>query len=477
MQPFDLAVIGAGTAGLVTAAGAASLGARVALIERDRTGGECLYTGCVPTKALIRASRMVHLVSRAHEFGVQVSGVTLSYQGAREHMLRTIRTIEHHDSPERFERLGVTVLKGTAQFTSPDRIEVDGEAIQAKKTVIATGSRSVAPPIAGLSDVGFWSHVEAIEAEQLPNSILILGAGPIGLEFAQVWRRFGVAVTVLERAPQILIREDAEVADLARNILSAESIRMETGVEVFRVYREGDLKVVVGRLGNGTEVEYRAAEIFVAAGRAPNLEELNLEAAGVEHDRRRVKLDPFLRTTARNIWAAGDAAGPYLFTHVAKYQGQLVVSNALFPISRRANYRVVPWTTFLDPEIAHLGLTEQEARDQHGDRVKVFRYAMQDLDRAITDGETAGFIKVMTDPQGYILGAHIIGSHGGDVLHELALAMQQKIKIGAVSQMIHAYPTLAEGVQRTADQYWRERLFGDASAMGRWLKGAVRLFN
>lgn len=197
----------------------------------------------------------------------------------------------------------------------------------------------------------------------------------------------------------------------------------------------------------------------------------------MEHDRRSVKVDPFLRTTARNVWAAGDAAGPYLFTHVANYQGRLVVGNALFPIGRKANFRVVPWTTFLDPEIAHLGLTEREARDQHGDRIKVFRYAMGDLDRALADVEAAGFIKVISDRQGYILGAHIIGAHGGDLLHELALAMQQGIKIGVISQMIHAYPTLSEGIQHTADQYLRERLFGDASTMGRWLKGAVRLFN
>lgn len=477
MQRFDLAVIGAGTAGLVTAAGAAALGARVALIERDRLGGECLYTGCVPTKALIKAAKVAQTVARAGEFGVGVAGVTLDYSGARRHMRNVIGEIERHDAPERFERLGVTVVQGSARFASPTRLEVAGQPLEAAKTVIATGSRSVAPPIQGLAETGFWTHVEAVAAEQLPKSMIVLGAGPIGLEFAQVWRRFGVGVTVLERLPRILIREDAEAAAVAQAVLAGEGVRIETGIEAVRVDREGPLKVVVGRTAGGQEVEFRAEELFVAAGRAPNLEELNLAAAGVEHDQRSVKVDASLRTTARNVWAAGDAAGPYLFTHVANYQGRLVVGNALFPFSRKVNYRVVPWATFLDPEVAHLGATEEEARAQHGDGIKVFRYAMSDLDRAIAEGETRGFVKVITDRGGSILGAHVVGPNGGDLLHELALAMQAGINIGAVSQMIHAYPTLAEGIQRTADQYWRERLFGESSSLGRWMQRAVRLFN
>ncbi|HEY3367876.1 MAG TPA: FAD-dependent oxidoreductase [Symbiobacteriaceae bacterium] len=477
MERFDLAVIGAGTAGLVTAAGAAGLGARVVLIERDRTGGECLYTGCVPTKALVKAAKVAHTVATAGRFGVAVQGVRTDYAGARAHMLATIRQIEHHDSPERFRSLGVTVHKGTARFISPTRLEVDGELLAANKTVIATGSRSVAPPIEGLAATGFWSHVEALAAVRLPRSVIVLGAGPIGLEFAQVWTRFGVQVTVLERAPQILIREDAEAAEMAGAILAAEGVALVTGFEAVRAHRDGTQKVIAGRTADGRDQEYRADELFVAAGRAPNLEELNLEAAGVAFDRRRILADASLRTTARNIWGVGDTVGPYLFTHTANYQGRLVVGNALLPVRRKADYGVVPWTTFLDPEIAHLGLTEAEAREQHGDGVKVFRYAMSDLDRAITDGEERGFVKVITDQRGLILGAHIVGPHAGDLIHELALAKREGIGIGAVSQMIHAYPTLAEGVQRAADQYWRERLFGGTSPAGRWLKRAVRLFN
>lgn len=250
--------------------------------------------------------------------------------------------------PSVSRRLGVTVLEGSARFTSPSRLEVYGHPLEMGKAVIATGSRSVAPPIPGLPEAGYWTHVEAVAAEQLPESVIVLGAGPIGLEFAQIWRRFGVRVTVVERLPRILFREDAEVAELVRSLLAGEGLEIETGIEVVRVDRDGGRKVVVGKAADGREVRFQAAQVFVAAGRAPNLEELNLAAAGVEHDRRHVWTDAALRTTARNIWAAGDAAGPYL---------------SLLPLRRRADYRRVPWTIFLDPEVAHLGATEEEARD------------------------------------------------------------------------------------------------------------------
>lgn len=477
MQSFDFAVIGAGTAGLVAAAGAANLGARVALIERDRLGGECLYTGCVPTKALVKAAKVAHTVATAGQYGVRVGEIWLDYRGARQHMNQVIRQIEKHDSPERFERLGVTVLEGSARFLSPTRLEINGQPIEATRTLIATGSRSTAPPIPGLAETGYWTHVDAIAAESLPRSVILLGAGPIGLEFAQIWNRFGSQVTVLERAGQILIREEAEAAAVARAILEGEGVQIQTGVAAVRAYRDGDEKVVVGQTADGQEVEYRAEQLFVAAGRAPNLETLNLEAAGVEAGPRAVKTDTSLRTTARNIWAAGDAAGPYLFTHTANYQGRLVVGNALFPIGRKADYRVVPWTTFLDPEVAHLGLTEAEAQAEYGDGVKAFRYAMSDLDRALADGEPRGFVKVVTERNGRILGAHIVGPNGGDLIHELALAMKSGARIGDISQMIHAYPTLAEGVQRAADQYWQERLFGSGSATAGLLRRLVRAFS
>lgn len=476
MHSFDLAVIGAGTAGLVAAAGAANLGARVALIERDRLGGECLYTGCVPTKALVKAAKVAHTVATAGQYGVRVGEVWRDYRGAGRHMDSVIRQIEKHDSPERFQRLGVTVLNGSARFLSPPRLEVDGTPIAARRDVIASGSRSVAPTVPGLAETGYWTHVDAIEAAELPPRVIVLGAGPIGLEFAQIWTRFGSQVTVLERASQILTREDPEAAAVACAVLEGEGVQIRTGISAVRTYRDGAEKVVVGKNASGEEIEFRADQIFVAAGRAPNLEALHLDAAGVEAGPRGVKIDATLRTTARNIWAAGDAASPYLFTHTANYQGRLDVPNALFPVSRKADYRVVPWTTFLDPEVAHLGQTEAEARAEHGDGVKAFRYAMSDLDRALADGESRGFVKVVTDRSGKILGAHIVGPNGGDLIHELALAMQSGARIGDISQMIHAYPTLAEGVQRAADQYWRERLFSQGSLTAALLKRLVRAF-
>ena len=468
MDTFDLAVIGGGTGGLVTAAGAAFLGAKVALIERDRLGGECLYTGCVPSKALIRSAKVLHLIRRATDFGLNPSEVSFDFEKVMDRMRRVRQQVGKHDSPERFKELGATLFSDQASFLASTKLQVGEQRIQAKKVVIATGSRTAIPPIEGLEAAGFLDHVSAFMLSRLPRSVVILGGGPIGIEFAQVFARFGVRVTVLEVVGQILPREDPEIAQTLEAILRAEGIDIHTCTKAFRVEKGGPEKVVVHGECSGAQKTFGAEEIFLATGRRPNVEGLNLEAAGVKYDNKGVLVDDTLRTTARTIWACGDITGKLLFTHVAEYQARLVVRNALFPFKSKADYRGVPWCTFSDPEVARVGLTEAEARRQFGN-VKIYRYNFGDLDRALCDGEAVGLTKLVCTPKGKIAGAHIVGPQAGDLIQEVVLAMRKGLPVGAISQTIHTYPTLAEVNRRTADQYYRDKLFSGP------LKGLLRL--
>jgi pyruvate/2-oxoglutarate dehydrogenase complex dihydrolipoamide dehydrogenase (E3) component len=467
MDAFDLAVIGGGTAGLVTSAGAAFLGAKVALIERDRLGGECLYTGCVPSKALIRSAKVLHLMRRAADFGLNPPEVSFDFAKVMDRMRQVQAQVGKHDSPERFRELGVTLFSDVAAFLSPTELQVGAQRIKAKKVVIATGSRTSIPPIAGLETAGFLDHVSAFRLSKLPRSIIILGGGPIGIEFAQFFARFGVRVTVLEVVGQILPREDPEIAQTLEAILRAEGIDIHTCTKAFRVEKGGSEKVVHGEC-TGTPKMFSAEEILLATGRRPNVEGLNLERASVSYNGKGIIVDDTLRTTARNIWACGDVTGRLLLTHVAEYQARLVVRNALFPFRSKADYRVVPWCTFTDPEVARVGLTEAEAREQFGN-VKIYRYNFGDLDRALCDGEAVGLTKLVCTPKGKIVGAHILGPQAGDLIQEVVLAMRKGLPVDALSQTIHVYPTLSEAVRRTADQYYRDKLFSGP------LKGLLRL--
>lgn len=476
METFDLAVIGAGTGGLVTAAGASQFGAKVALIEKDKLGGECLYTGCVPSKTLIRSAKVASLIRRAEEFGIKVPSYEVDFARVMARMRQVIEKVGEHDSPERFKKLGVTVIQGEASFLSSDTLQVDGQKIKSKKFVVATGSRSTTPPVEGLQETGFLTHVEALQLSRQPKSLIILGGGPIGLEFAQLFSRLGTKVTVLEVLGQILPREDAEVAQVLEGYLKAEGIEIYTCTRAFKVEVRNGSKIVHGSCEIGSPSRqacaFTADEILIAAGRAPNVEGLGLERVGVATEKKGIVVDDSLRTTARQVWACGDVTGKYLFTHVAEYQARLLVGNILFPFRRKADYRVVPWTTFTDPEVAHVGFTEAEARERYGDKIQIYHHAFGDVDRAVAEGEPLGFVKVVCDSKGQILGAHILGPQAGDLIQSLVLAMKQKMPIGRVSQTIHAYPTLVEANRRAADQYYREKLFSGAA--GKLLRAWVR---
>jgi pyruvate/2-oxoglutarate dehydrogenase complex dihydrolipoamide dehydrogenase (E3) component len=462
MVKYDLVVIGGGTAGLVAAAGGASLGAKVALVERDKLGGECLNYGCVPTKALIRSAKVASLMRRASEFGLGSVPVEVDFASVIRRMRAVMEKAGEADSPKRFERLGVEVFLGDeASFVSPREIAVNGRRLLARSVVVATGSRPKAPPIEGLEEVGYLDNVSVLELEELPRSMVVVGAGPIGTEFAQMFARLGSRVELISSTENPLPIEEPEIGAALRGYLEEDGVRVHGGyrAEQARLLENGE-KVVTARNKGGEKIELRGEEILVAAGRTPTIDGLIPKNAGIELGEDGIVVDEHLETTAKGIYAAGDITGIMRFTHAAEYQGRIALQNALFPVKRKADYSAVPWTTFTDPEVARVGLTEAEAREKHGDDVGVFRYDLPELDRAITDGEAKGFVKIVTGKRGRILGGHVIGPDAGNVVPEVVLAMRRGIPIGELSQTVHAYPTLSEGVKKAADNYYREKLFG-----------------
>ncbi|MFQ5962738.1 MAG: dihydrolipoyl dehydrogenase family protein [Candidatus Scalinduaceae bacterium] len=458
MRDFDLTIIGGGAGGLNVASGAVQLGARVALIEKSKLGGDCLYYGCVPTKALIQSAKIASLIKRSKEYGLNDTNISFDFKNIITHMKDVISKIGVHDDPKRFEDMGVQVFFGDGKFIDPHTFEFNNHTITSGKFVISTGSRAVAIPIKGLENIKYLTSESALELDYLPKSIIILGAGPIGLEFAQVFARLGSKVIVIEKMGQVLPREDKEVADILETILKEEGIEIHTCVNVNHVKQEGNLKIVVAEC-SGLEKTFQADEFMLAIGRAPNLEGLNLEATGVKVEHRAIVVNSSMRTTARNIWACGDVTGQYLFTHVAEYQAGLIVANALIPLmKRKANYRVVPWVTYTDPELGRVGLTEDEARQKYKN-VKVYKYDVKELDRAVIEGEDKGIIKIVCTKKGKILGAHVLAPQGGELLHEFVLAIQNNLGVGSITGTIHVYPTLAQAVRRTTNKYYAEKIF------------------
>lgn len=473
MERYDLAVIGGGTAGLVSSAVSAGIGAKTALIEQHRLGGECLWTGCVPSKAIIRSASVLATLRRAREYGIDAGEAKADFARVMERVRATIAAIEPHDSPERFRGMGVDVIEGRARFVSPEEADVDGRRVRAKRWIVATGSRTAIPDVPGLEDAGYLTHETVWSLEALPESMIVLGAGPIGVEMAQTFARLGSRVTLVESGPRVLDREDPEIADVLRRELEREGVALALDSKAAAVRADAGAKVVTVR-GPGGEREIRAAEILVATGRRANVEGFGLETIGVESSPKGIVVDDGLRTSATNVWAAGDVVGPYRFTHVADYQARIAATNALFPLRRKVDYRVVPWCTFTEPEIARVGLTEAEACERWGDRAGVFRYDHSSLDRAVCDGEPTGLTKMILDPGGRIVGAHVAGPRAGETIHEAVLAVRHKLKLSDLSGMIHVYPTYPESLKRAADAFLRAKYSGGlarkaADLAVRWL--------
>lgn len=455
-EKFDVVVIGGGTAGLVTASGCARLGRKVALIERESLGGDCLWTGCVPTKALVASAKLLHQMQNAGAWGLPAQRPEISPRAIMDSMREARRITAHHDDPEKFRKLGIDVIDGQARFVSTSEVEVGSRRLSAKDIVIATGSRTSVPPIDGLEATGFLDHRTFLDQDQFPKSLIILGGGYIGIEFAQIFRRFGSEVTVVEMADEIISKEDADVIARVREILRNEGITLRTGWAVKAVQSRDGRKVATIADKAGASEEVMADEIFVASGRRGNSDGLGLEEIGVALGRGAfVTVDKHLQTSVPRIWACGDIHGGMQFTHVAAYEAVKLVRNMLFPGKSAVDYSDVPWGLYTDPEVGHIGMTEAEAVAAHGaGSVRTYKVEMSEVDRAVVDRTTMGFIKFVCDTKGHILGAHALCTNASTLIEEVVLARKKKVKIGELAQLISPYPSLADAIQKTASLYY-----------------------
>jgi pyruvate/2-oxoglutarate dehydrogenase complex dihydrolipoamide dehydrogenase (E3) component len=466
---YNLVVIGGGTAGLVAAAGAAGLGAKVALIEHEWLGGDCLVTGCVPSKALLAAGRACAAVRDAGAFHVEVpASMRVDFGGIMERMRRLRAGISGNDSARRFRGLGVDVFLGEGRFTGPETVQVEGKTLRFRKAVIATGARADRPDVPGLAEAGYLTNESVFNLTEMPPRLAVIGAGPVGCELSQAFARFGAAVTLIGKQPQILPREDRDACSIVETSLRRDGVNLLLGA-VPRSVERVDAEMVI-RLGDGREV--RVDQILVGTGRAPNVQGLGLEAAGVDYDPHKgVKVNDFLQTTNRRIYAAGDVCSRYQFTHTADATARLVLRNALFLGRARMSALTIPWCTYTDPEVAHVGLYEKEATLQ-GINTLTLVQRMELVDRAILDGEGEGLVKVhVRVGSDKILGATIVAAHAGEMISEITLAMVGGVGLARLANVIHPYPTQAEAIKKLADAYNRTRLTPFVKRLlERWLR-------
>ena len=471
---YNLVVVGAGTAGLVTAIGAAGLGAKVALVERHLLGGECLTVGCVPSKGLLAAAKTVATVSKAGKYGIRVPGqATVDFPAVMERMRRLRAGISRHDSARRYSEAGVDVFIGQGEFIDGHQLRVEDQVLHFKRAVIATGARAAGIPIPGLEEAGYLTNETVFSLTKLPARLGVIGAGPIGCEMAQAFRRFGSEVHLLERARQILSREDRDAAAIVEAALLEDGVNLVLDCStrsVSAVSAAGGEKIIEVECG-GESRRIALDEILVGVGRAPHVEGLGLESAGVEYDKRKgVLVNDYLQTSNPMIYAAGDICNLYKFTHTADATARIVIQNALFFGRKKASSLTIPWCTYTDPEIAHVGMYEKDAAEK-GLEVETFVRELKDVDRAVLDGETAGFVKVHVERgSDRILGATIVARNGGSMISELTLAMVAGAGLGTVAGTIHPYPTQAEAIKQVGDAYNRTRLTPFVKSLfNRWL--------
>lgn len=455
----DICVIGAGSGGLSVAAGASQMGARVVLIEKAEMGGDCLNTGCVPSKALLAAGHAADAVRRAGRFGIDAGAPAVDGARVYGHVHDVIAGIAPMDSQERFEGLGVTVLRAAARFTGPREVVAGDRRVRAKRFVVATGSSPAVPPIQGLDGVDFLTNETVFAREALPAHLLVVGGGPIGVEMAQAHAHLGCAVTVVEMA-RLMPADDAELVDVVRARLVADGIDLREGVKVVRAEKtDGGVALVLDG-GDGVERRVEGSHILVAAGRRPNVDGLDLEKAGVDFGPKGIAVDARLRTTNKKVFAIGDVAGGPQFTHVAGYHAGVVIRNALFRLPAKADHRGVPWVTYTTPELAQVGLSEDRARAA-GEAFEVLRWPFAENDRARAEREVEGMVKAIVTAKGKVLGCGIVGPHAGELIQPWVLALAKGLKVGDLAQAIAPYPTLGEVNKRAAGSFFTPRLFSD----------------
>jgi pyruvate/2-oxoglutarate dehydrogenase complex dihydrolipoamide dehydrogenase (E3) component len=469
-ERYDLVAIGGGTTGLVATLTAAGVGARTTLIERNRTGGDCLWTGCVPSKALLASAARAQAVRTAGELGVRVGAPEIDFGAVMARVRSVIEAVGRKDTPAYLESQGVELVSAGARFAGPGRIEAGGRELSFRMALIGTGSRPTLPPIAGLEAVEPLTNESIFELEQLPERLAVLGGGPIGCELGQGFARLGSQVALVEGLDRLLPREEPFAGERLAGILEAEGVAVHTGVAATGIDPQGSGAGVL-RLADGSEIRFD--RILVATGRQPITDGLDLERVGVETDERgAIVVDDRLRTTGSRIFAGGDCVGDLQFTHVASYHGLVAVANGLFRARQKVERDWTPWATFTDPEVAHVGLTEEQARDRHGDRVETYSYDYSELDRALTAG-TPGAVKLITGRRGRLLGATIVSTAAGESISEAARLIREKGKVADLSQMIHVFPTYTEGPARAADDYWRRRFFTPRAR--RWFRPLLAL--
>ncbi|QBD76198.1 NAD(P)/FAD-dependent oxidoreductase [Ktedonosporobacter rubrisoli] len=442
---YDLTILGGGSGGLTAARVAASLGARVLLIDKERLGGDCLYTGCVPSKSLIHVAQIVHQANNAARLGLTTHGIDVDMAHINTYIQGVIKRVYE---AEHIYTDDVTVKFGSVSFQSPTALLLDSERITSRSTIIVTGSHPVIPQIAGLADLGYLTNEDVFQLTRLPASLLIVGGGPIGVELGQALARLGVRITIIQGPERILPREDPAVSAAITDVLESEGVTVVTKARAQNVERSGAKKRLIVKRGDQF-IAFEADELLLAVGRQPNVDGLGLDKLGIACTAQGIQVNSYLQTTRKNIFALGDVIGGYLFTHVAAYQAGVAVRNALLPVSKKkVDYRVLPWCTFTDPEAARVGLTYEEAQQQHR-QVRAVTLPWADIDRAQTEGATTGFIQlVLAGKKEEIVGAHMVGTHAGELLGEIALAMQHHLTISDMLATIHPYPTLTTGLQQ-----------------------------
>jgi pyruvate/2-oxoglutarate dehydrogenase complex dihydrolipoamide dehydrogenase (E3) component len=456
-QMRDLVVIGGGAGGLVVASVAAQLGLDVVLINKEEAmGGDCLHYGCVPSKALLKSASVAHVIREAKRWGIN-SGVSsaqpeIDMQAVNKAIKKAVDTIQVHDSRERFEALGCEVITGEASFTSPSQVEVGDIKIDAKRFVVATGSYAWIPPVKGLKQVDFLTNEDMFSLPVLPKSMIILGGGPVGVEMAQAYSRLGTKVTVVELAPRLLFRMDKDASDILADVLISEGVSVVFNNEVDEVTEQDGIKHVV--LKDGATLQ--AETLLVAIGRRPVINSLNLEKAGVNFDATGIKVNRKMQSSNKKVYACGDVTGEMPLTHVAELQAGIVIANLIFKIPKKISYDVIPAVVYTDPEVAQVGISVEQCNKLKAGEIHQFE--ISELDRAVTDNNKTGVAKILTD-KGRIVGAHIIAPHAGEMIHELALAVQEKMKVSKITSLVHAYPSYSQLNKRLAGQYYKDRLF------------------
>jgi pyruvate/2-oxoglutarate dehydrogenase complex dihydrolipoamide dehydrogenase (E3) component len=464
---FDIGILGGGAAGLTVASGAAQLGARTLLVEKEKElGGDCLHFGCVPSKTLIRTAHVYHLMKNARAFGLpRIEVPPVDYREVVSRIRSVIRTIQEHDSEERFCGLGTRVEFGAPEFIDEHAIRLNGRTLSSEKWVISSGSSPGIPPIKGLDETPYITNREIFSLDRLPKSMIILGAGPIAAEMAQAFCRLGSEIHVVQRSGQILSREDKDMADTVMNVLHSEGVTFHLNASVVRTQDVGEQKEVIIKTGHGKEIGLRAEKILVAMGRRPNVDGLGLDGVGVRFDNKGVTVDARMRTTQKHIFAAGDITGAYQFTHAAGYEGGIVVSNAVFHLPRKADYTFLPWCTYTDPELASIGMNEKRAT-LAGIRYSVWSEAFKDNDRSLAEGEALGKIKMLLDEGEKPLGIQILGPQAGELLSEWVAVLNGKVKLSTLAAAVHPYPTLGEINKQVAGTYFFPKIFSERVKKG-----------